>query len=358
MPGLSHNKNLDGELTLKTEGDFTIVHSVSRDGANMNGIRNYRWVDGQQDFEPKFPKNDINNHLRAQYGIDIGDFTKDGPETNAKTLTTSNRNTLHEVLDFEFLYPYDSNLPITVTFPDSKTNKIEKFKHSTPTIVEDVRLDNIENESIDTQVGDILVNIIGNKDMFKDKAIAVRNFLGIPDYINTYSKDAANISTETFQAIFNNGIDYSYFSEILDPASEQTDLLPANVKLTLLYCYIKGEPVYISLKKIQGDAKSKQTRTWYYAFHKNKDEVVPDARYEGVDFGVTKSGGHLAPDIDTASIYIKDHIYNKKMSATLAKVTNTVSRQKNKAKKIMMGKNKLTKEESKNLKRKPSYKDF
>lgn len=358
MQGLSHNKNLDGELTVKTEDGFTVVQSIPRDDASMNGIRNYRWVDGQHDFEPKFPKNDINNHLRAQYGIGSDEFRKDGLETTAKTLTTSNRNTLHEVLDFEFLYPYDSNLPITVTFPNSETNTPQNFQHDAPTIVKDVMLDNIENERIDTQVGDILVTIFGHKDMFMQKADAVKNFLGIPDSINTYSKDAANISTETFQAIFNDGIDYSYFSEILDPASEQTDMLPANVKLTLLFCYIKGEPVYISLKKVHGDAKPKQTRTWYYAFHKNKDEVVPHASYEVTDFGVTKSGGHLAPDIDTASIYIKDHIYNKKMSAILAKVTNAVSRQKNKAKKIIMGKNKLTKEESKNLKRKPSYTVF
>ncbi len=359
MLGLSHNKNLDGELTVKTEGDFTVVQSIPIDGANMNGIRNYRWVDGLHDFEHEFPTNDINTHLRAQYDIDNGDFIKDGPGAKI-TSTTSAANTVHKILNFNDVYPYDSNLPITVTFPDSKTNKIEEFQHSTPTIVEDVMLDNIENESIDTQVGDILVNIIGHKNMFMQKAEAVRKFLGIPDYINTYSKDAANISTETFQAIFNNGIDYSYFSEILDGASEQSDMLPANIKLTLLYCYIQGEPVYISLKKKQGDAKPKQTRTWYYAFHKNKDEIVPDAIYEETkrDFGVIKSGAHQAPTIPTASIYIKDHIYNKKMSATLAKVTNAVSRQKNKAKKMIMGKDKLTKEESANLKRKPSFKDF
>ena len=355
---MSYNKNIDGELTVKTEGDLTIVYSTPRDGANMNGIRNYRWVDGQHDFEPKFPKNDINNHLRAQYNIESGEFKKDGPNIGANTITTSTRNTLHEVLDFECLYPYDSNQLITVTFPDSNTNTIQQFQHNMPTIVEDVMLDNIENESIDTQVGDILVNIIGHKTMFIQKAEEVKKFLGIPDYINTYSKDAANISTDTFRAIFNNGIDYSYFSEILDPATEQTDMLPANVKLTLLYCYIKGEPVYISLKKIQGDAKPTQTRTWYYAFHKNKDEVVPNEKYKRTDFGVTKTGAHLAPDIDTASIYIKDDIYNKKISATFAKVTNAVSRQKNKAKKMIMGKDKLTKKESKNLKRKPNYKDF
>lgn len=354
---LSHNKS-PGSLILK--GNNTI-QSVEGDG-----IRNYRWVDGQHDFEPKFPANNINTHLRSQYKIDKGVFIKEGAFTakaNTNTTTNTGRNTLHKILDFERIFSSDSRLPITVTFPDAITSADSTFAHTFPTVHGDVKLENIGTTTIDTQVGDILVNIIGHKEKFMEKAAEVKTFLGIDT--TTYSKDAANISTDTFRTIFQKddgelGIDFSYFSEVLDPASEQTDMNPANVKLTLLYCYINGSPVYITLKKESAGSSvhSKQNRTWYYAFHINKDDVIPESKYTAVDFGVTKSGAHPAPNIDTAAVFIKKNIENKKMAAALSKAVSVANRLKNKAKATVFGKDKLTKKEAQNVNNFGPFDDF
>lgn len=354
---LSHNKS-PGSLILK--GDNTI-QSVEGDG-----IRNYRWVDGQHDFEPKFPANNINTHLRSQYKIGKGVFIKEGAFTtkaNTNTTTNTGRNTLHKILDFERIFSSDSRLPITVTFPDAITSADSTFAHTFPTVHGDVKLENIGTTTIDTQVGDILVNIIGHKEKFMEKAAEVKTFLGIDT--TTYSKDAANLSTDTFRTIFQKddgelGIDFSYFSEVLDPASEQTDMNPANVKLTLLYCYINGSPVYITLKKESAGSSvhSKQNRTWYYAFHNNKEEVIPESKYTAVDFGVTKSGAHPAPNIDTAAVFIKQNIENKKMAAALSKAVSVANRLKNKAKATVFGKDKLTKKEAQNVNNFGPFDDF
>lgn len=354
---LSHNKS-PGSLILK--GDNTI-QSVEGDG-----IRNYRWVDGQHDFEPKFPANNINTHLRSQYKIGKGVFIKEGAFTtkaNTNTTTNTGRNTLHKILDFERIFSSDSRLPITVTFPDAITSADSTFAHTFPTVHGDVKLENIGTTTIDTQVGDILVNIIGHKEKFMEKAAEVKTFLGIDT--TTYSKDAANLSTDTFRTIFQKddgelGIDFSYFSEVLDPASEQTDMNPANVNLTLLYCYINGSPVYITLKKESAGSSvhSKQNRTWYYAFHNNKEEVIPESKYTAVDFGVTKSGAHPAPNIDTAAVFIKQNIENKKMAAALSKAVSVANRLKNKAKATVFGKDKLTKKEAQNVNNFGPFDDF
>lgn len=354
---LSHNKS-PGSLILK--GNNTI-QSVEGDG-----IRNYRWVDGQHDFEPKFPANNINTHLRSQYKIGKGVFIKEGAITSkadTNTNTNAGRNSLHKVLDFERIFSSDSKIPITVTFPDANISSDSTFTHTFPTVHGDVKLENIGTTTIDTQVGDILVNIIGHKEKFMEKAAEVKKFLGIGT--TTYSKDAANLSTDTFRTIFQNdngelGIDFSYFSEVLDPASEQTDMNPANVNLTLLYCYINGSPVYISLKK-KGSGSgvhSKQNRTWYYAFHINKDDVIPESKYTTVDFGVTTSGAHPAPNIDTAAVFIKKNIENKQMAAALSKAVSVANRLKNKAKATVFGKDKLTKKEAQNVKNFGQFDDF
>ena len=118
---LSHDKS-PGSLILK--GNNTI-QSVEGDG-----IRNYRWVDGQHDFEPKFPANNINTHLRSQYKIGKGAFSKEGAFTakaNTNTTTNTGRNTLHKILDFERIFSSDSRLPITVTFPDAITSADSTF---------------------------------------------------------------------------------------------------------------------------------------------------------------------------------------------------------------------------------------
>ena len=350
----------------KSPGSLEIIGQNTIQSIEGDGIRNYRWVDGQHDFEPKFPANNINTHLRSQYKIDKGVFIKEGAFTakaNTNTTTNTGRNTLHKILDFERIFSSDSRLPITVTFPDAITSAESTFAHTFPTVHGDVKLENIGTTTIDTQVGDILINIIGHKEKFMEKAAEVKTFLGIDT--NTYSKDAANISTNTFRTIFQKddgelGIDYSYFSEIMDPASEQTDMNPANVKLTLLYCYINGSPVYITLKKESAGSTvhSKQNRTWYYAFHNDKNEVIPEPKYTAVDFGVTKTGAHPAPNIDTAAVFIKKNIENKKMAAALSKAVSVANRLKNKAKATVFGKDKLTKKEAQNVNNFGPFDDF
>ena len=348
----------------KSPGSLEIIGQNTIQSIGGDGIRNYRWVDGQHDFEPKFPANNINTHLRSQYKIDKGVFIREGAFTakaNTNTTTNTGRNTLHKILDFERIFSSDSRLPITVTFPDAITSAESTFAHTFPTVHGDVKLENIGTTTIDTQVGDILINIIGHKEEFMEKAAEVKTFLGIDT--TTYSKDAANLSTDTFRTIFQKddgelGIDFSYFSEVLDPASEQTDMNPANVKLTLLYCYIQGKPVYITLKKESAGSTvhSKQNRTWYYAFHNDKNEEIPE--YIGVDFGVTKSGAHPAPNIDTAAVFIKKNIENKQMAAALSKAVSVVNRLKNKAKATVFGKDKLTKKEAQNVSNFGPFDDF
>ena len=89
-----------------------------------------------------------------------------------------------------------------------------------------------ENETIfdEHPEGDILMDII-----IDDKASIdlnkLRNYLMITPG-STYSKDAANIATEKFTELFG-GHGFSFFSEILDPASEQSDMINKNVAIAI-----------------------------------------------------------------------------------------------------------------------------
>ena len=353
---LSHDKS-PGSLILKGNNTIQSVED--------NGIRNYRWVDGQHDFQPKFPKNNINTHLREQYKIGDGDFKKNGfknNKTNKSTNTKSGKDTLHEILAFKDMNIHDSGLPITVTFPDANTDTPGTFKHTLPTVLGNIKLENIGTTTIDTQIGDILVNIIGHKEKFMEKAPEIKTFLGIDT--DTYSKDVTNTSSYIFQTIFKKngelGKAFSYFSEILDPAKEKKVMKPDNVQLTLLYCYIQGNPVYITLKKkSEGtDVHSNQNRTWYYAFHTDKNEAITQSKYVEVDLGVDKNGSHNAPTIHNATVFIKDFIEGKKVAATISKAVGIFDRMKNKAKESMFGNDKLTKKEAQNVKKFISFDNF
>ena len=131
---------------------------------------------------------------------------------------------------------------------------------------------------------DIIINDKTNIDLKK-----LRDYLGIQEgKPTTYSKDAANIATEHFVTLFN-GNDYS-FSEILDPASEQSDMVNENVQITMLYCYLNEEPIYITLKKEQDTSKGPfdfRLQKWHFCFHRNPNSPGEFIHY---NFGIIRSG--------------------------------------------------------------------
>jgi hypothetical protein len=164
--------------------------------------------------------------------------------------TTANKNNLHQNLDFNELTKVESNGSVTVSYPDSTNKKgaDKNFEHVLPTILPTINLRHIiqgDRILLNHPKGDVLTDIIiDNKNLNTEDLDKLRTYLDITPG-STYSKDAANIATETFVELFG-GNDYSFFSEILDPASEQCDMINQNVEITMVYCYLKEEPIYIT----------------------------------------------------------------------------------------------------------------
>lgn len=334
----SHNGSLN-KITI-TDAGQPIHHIIPNYWYNRddNGIRIWRWLDAQHDFE-KGLKKVANTVLRTHFGIGTrnadDEFLKyiDDPVTGrfVNNKTTSTKDVLHETVDFEDLIPglYD-NKPLTVSFPD-RTGTTVGFTHILPTILPEINLADIlagENLLDKYPASDLLVDIIvENKHDLDDatKLAKLRTYLGITQ--RDYSKDAANINTGVFVNLFGKN-DLSFFKEILDPASEQSDIVNANVRITILFCYINGDrPIYITLKKQQGDTK-KHKRTWYYRFH--EEPITIDEKYHEWDFGETKSGAHPCPSIESTVHYITKNIDGRRATAGLQAISNFVSRQFNK----------------------------
>ena len=304
------------------------------------GIRIWRWLDAQHDFE-KGLKKVANTVLRTHFGIgtrNAGDeFLKyiDDPVAGrfVNNKTTSTKDVLHETVDFEELIPgfYD-NKQVTVSYPDPNGTN-QGFTHFLPTILPEINLADIlagENLLDKYPAGDLLVDIIINSkhDLDDTTMLAkLRTHLGINK--RDYSKDAANINTNVFVNLFGKN-DLSFFKEILDPASEQSDIVDENVRITILFCYINGNtPIYITLEKRKGGT-DKSKRTWYYRFHKTAIRETDIDNFHDWDFGKTKSGAHPCPSIESTVHYITKNIDGRTATAGLQAISNFVSRQFNK----------------------------
>ena len=343
------------------------------------GIAVYRAVDGIHDFETGLKNKKVNTLLREHYGIgdrnNNNDFLKNitlanedgnkGEESYhyANNKTTANKNNLHQNLDFNGLTTLESNAYVKVIYPDS--NNIDtQFEHVLPTILPTINLRYIdEGETIidNHPKGDILTDIIiDNKNLDAKDLTKLRNYLNITEG-STYSKDAANIATDKFIGLFG-GNDYSFFSEILDPASEQCDMINKNTQITMVYCYLNEEPIYITLKKEAVKGKHMNSfyfQEWQFCFHKHPN--TPINNFESHNFGIIKSGRserHPAPNIETTVQYILGTIENKTLSKMASKITSAAKRVLNKGLKKVKGRDALSKEQTQNLKNNGSFDEF
>lgn len=333
------------DRTLKHYGSLINIGSPTRHyvlpwywyAQDDKGIRIWRWLDAQHDFE-KGLKKVANTVLRTHFGIGTrnadDEFLKyiDDPVAGrfVNNKTTSTKDVLHETVDFEELIPgfYD-NKPLTVSYPDPNGTN-QGFTHFLPTILPEINLADIlagENLLDKYPAGDLLVDIIINSkhDLDDTTMLAkLRTYLGINK--RDYSKDAANINTNVFVNLFGKN-DLSFFKEILDPASEQSDIVDENVRITILFCYINGNtPIYITLEKRKGGT-DKSKRTWYYRFHKTAIRETDIDNFHDWDFGKTKSGAHPCPSIESTVHYITKNIDGRTATAGLQAISNFVSRQ-------------------------------
>jgi hypothetical protein len=308
------------------------------------GIQIWRWLDAQHDFE-KGLKTAANTLLRTHFGIgtrtDPNEFKKFVSLSTGNTVlvnnkTTSSKDVLHETVDFEELIPgLHDNATVTVSFPHptahGNVESDQQFTHILPTILPEINLADIppgENLLVKYPAGDLLLDIIVNDKhgLADDATLAkLRTYLGITK--RNYSKDAANINTQVFVDLFDK-YDLSFFKEILDPASEQSDIVDEDVRITILFCYINGNtPIYITLEKRKGGT-DKSKRTWYYRFHTG--QIDDAAKFHEWDFGKTTSGAHPCPSIESTVHYITKNIDKRTATAGLQAISNFVSRQFNK----------------------------
>ena len=222
-PRLAFEKDFAGSMKY---GNIDGIHKITAnhiDNRDDNGIAVYRAVDGIHDFETGLKKKKANTLLRKHYGIgdreSNDDFIKNITLEDGRSFdyvnnrTTANKNNLHQNLDFNELGKVESNGDVTVSYPNSSNQADKNFKHKLPTILQTMNLDDIiKGETIidDHPDGDILMDIIIN-DKTNIDVNKLQEYLQITPG-STYSKDAANIATETFVELFG-GNDYSFFSE-------------------------------------------------------------------------------------------------------------------------------------------------
>ena len=340
----AYNKQHNGSMSLKTydtSNHMNIIANHVKD-PNDKAIGVYRWIDALHDFGPKLKvvnKQSLNTLLRNQYGIGTrkrkDEFYKTvNGNQYTFTKTTAGPNTLHENVDYVKINLIDSEGDTNVYYPDNKGN-IPMFTYKLPKLLETYDVNTLPATSIleEHPEGDLLLEITGHKKDFDANTRNIKTFLGINDETDTYSKDSANIDTKTFQKIFRPTgttdlvYDYSFFSEILDPSSEQSNIITTHdVQLTMLYCMIEEKPVYITIKKNKGDIEP-----WSYAFHTDNN-TIPTI-FQPVNFNVKSTGAHPAPSIETSVYFIKDQIEVKKFKALLHDVNTIVNRMTNKSKK-------------------------
>ena len=369
---LAFDKSFVGSMAYQKNNNQDI-HKIIANHTNEpteTGIAVYRAVDGIHDFETGLKKKNANTLLRTHYGI--GDRTtnndflkKINNVTVVNNKTTSNKNNLHQNLDFNELTTLQSSGNVFIQYPEYPGpggKKNNAFEHILPTILPTMNLnDDIgENETIfdEHPEGDILMDIIID-DKTKIDLNKLRNYLMITPG-STYSKDAANIATEKFTELFG-GHDFSFFSEILDPASEQSDMINKNVEITMVYCYLKQQPIYITLKKNNEPNKSLhdfRLQTWFFCFH--TDPNTP-SKFQEYNFGIIRNGTserHPAPNIETTVQYILGTIDKKTFAKKGAQIMSFADRMINKAQKKLHGRDSLSKNQSQNLKNNGSFKDF
>jgi len=365
MTDTAYKKSHAGSMKVinndKSNAIYITANHVTEPDDKAIGV--YRWVDALHDFEP-YLKKPLNTLLRDQYGIGA---TTNAHEFNkmienaeyAFTKTTASRNTLHEILDNEEILLQDSEGVTVIHYPNTN-NEDNTFTYNLPKLLGTYDLNTLPTTSIleEHPEGDVLLDIIGNKNAFHNNASGIKTFLGINDDTDTYSKDSANIPTKTFQQIFkpttthidDTVYDYSFFSEILDPSSEQTAIKTTHtVQLTMLYCMINKKPVYITIQKRQGNKEN-----WYYAFHE-QSSITPTI-FNEVNFNVTSSGAHPAPNIETAIYFIKKEVQKKDFSALLHDINTMVKRMATKSKKIIGYS--LTKKEAQSVRNHGKFNEF
>ena len=369
---LAFDEDFAGSMKYKNINGIHKITANHVDNIDDNGIAVYRAVDGIHDFETGLKKK-ANTLLREHYGIgdrkQNDDFIKNIKLKDGRSFvyvnnkTTANKNNLHQNLDFNELGKVESNGKVTVSYPDSRNQADKQFEHDLPTILQTMNLDDIiKGETIMDlhPKGDILMDIIIN-DKKNIDVNKLQEYLQITPG-STYSKDAANIATETFVELFG-GNDYSFFSEILDPASEQSDMINKNVEITMVYCYLKEVPIYITLKKEEVAGKpinSFYFQNWKFCFHTGPVKPV-DIDFKDYNFGIIKSGRterHPAPNIETTVQYILGTIEKKTFSKMAAKITSAAKRVLNKGLKKAKGREALSKEQTQNLKNDGSFDSF
>ena len=218
---LAFDKSFVGSMAYQKNNNEDI-HKIIANHTNEpteTGIAVYRAVDGIHDFESGLKKKNANTLLRTHYGIgdrnDNNDFLKIiNNVTNVNNKTTSNKNNLHQNLDFNELTTLESSGRVVIQYPEypGPQRPNNTFEHNLPTILPTMNLnDDIdENETIldEHPKGDILMDIIID-DKTKIDLNKLRNYLMITPG-STYSKDAANIATEKFTELFG-GHDFSFF---------------------------------------------------------------------------------------------------------------------------------------------------
>ena len=367
---LAFDKSFVGSMVYQKNNNQDI-HKIIANHINEpteTGIAVYRAVDGIHDFESGLKKKNANTLLRTHYGIgdrnDNNDFLKIiNNVTNVNNKTTSNKNNLHQNLDFNELTTLQSSGNVFIQYPEypGPSGKNNAFEHILPDILPTMNLNDIdENETIfdEHPKGDILMDIIID-DKTKIDLNKLRNYLMITPG-STYSKDAANIATEKFTELFG-GHDFSFFSEILDPASEQSDMINKNVEITMVYCYLKQQPIYITLKKNNDPNKNIhdfRLQKWLFCFH--TDPNRPGV-FEEYDFGIIRNGSserHPAPNIETTVQYILGTIDKKTFAKKGAQIMSFADRMINKAQKKLHGRDSLSKNQSQNLKNNGSFEGF
>lgn len=279
-------------INVKQNSDLTAIKAAHVDTEERDmAMAVYRTIDALHDFSSGLGNDYVGKLLCNQNGLNYdGIVTKNNmPPKKWK----SGPAVLHELVQFE---DKDSEQELKIA-----TTGQESFTHTAPTILSvPIKLEKLEKESIYKKYpkGDVLLKIAGKKEEFSENVQKLRSFLDVGQGIY-YSKDAANIKTEVFKDLFqknNKDTDTSFFSELLDPATESSPLAKKNVQITLLYSHFRVTgmvvPLYVSLRKQENNAEQ-----WEMCFH---TESSPSNQFYAFNFG----SDHPSPSINSTVQFI------------------------------------------------------
>ena len=278
-------------VNVEQKSDLTAIKAAHVDTEERDmAMAVYRTIDALHDFSSGLGNDYAGKLLCNQNGLNYdGIVTKNNmPPKKWK----SGPAVLHELVQFE---DKDSEQELKIITGQ------ESFEHTAPTILSvPLKLEKLEKESIYKKYpkGDVLFKIAGKKEEFSGNVEKLRSFLDVGQGIY-YSKDAANIKTEVFKDLFmknNKDTDTSFFSELLDPATESSPLAKKNVQITLLYSHFKVEgtvvPLYVSLRKQENNAEQ-----WEMCFH---TKSRPSNLFYSFNFG----SDHPSPSINSTVQFI------------------------------------------------------